>query len=65
MYPFTFKINKDVYKVIDLTDIIYTMKDNYIVLESMPNDKNNLRFIYFLFVTLTESEFKLGRGQES
>lgn len=39
--------------------------NNYILLESMPLDKNTSRNIHLLTVTPEQSEFKLGRGHES
>jgi hypothetical protein len=65
MYPYTFKINRNIYKIIDLTDITAAMNNNYILLESMPLDKNNSRNVHLLTVTPVQSEFKLGRGHES
>jgi pSer/pThr/pTyr-binding forkhead associated (FHA) protein len=66
MYPYTFKINHDIYKITDLTnEITSTTKLNYILLESMPLDKNTSRNIHLLTVSSEQSEFKLGRGHES
>lgn len=66
MYPYTFKIKEVIYKIIDLTNEITSQTDdNYILLESMPLDKNTSRNIHLLTVTDTQSEFKLGRGHES
>lgn len=66
MYPYTFKINQDIYKITDLTnEITSTTKSNYILLESMPLDKNTSRNIHLLTVSSEQSEFKLGRGHES
>jgi len=53
MYPYTFKINRNIYKIIDLTDITSVMNNNYILLESMPLDKNNSRNVHLLTVTPT------------
>ena len=39
--------------------------DKYILLESMPLDKNTSRNIHMLTVSENKSEFKLGRGHES
>lgn len=39
--------------------------ENYILLESMPIDKNTSRMIHLLTVTEAKKEFKLGRGHES
>jgi hypothetical protein len=67
MYPYTFKIdNKRIFKIIDMTNEIAQAKGaNYILLESMPLDKNTSRNIHLLTVTPEQNEFKLGRGHES
>lgn len=66
MYPYTFKIGQQIYKIIDLSqEIAQTSSSNYILLESMPLDKNTSRNIHLLKVTSEQSEFKLGRGHES
>jgi hypothetical protein len=65
MFPYTFKIHKSIYKITDLSDYTSNMTNNYILLESMPLDKNNSRNVHLLTVTPTQSEFKLGRGHES
>lgn len=65
MYPYTFKIGQIIYKIIDLNEITALITGNYILLESMPLDKNTSRNIHLLSVTPEQSEFKLGRGHES
>ena len=66
MYPYTFKIGQEIYKIIDLTKEITSQRNNnYILLESMPLDKNTSRNIHLLTVTNEQTEFKLGRGHES
>ena len=65
MYPYTFKIEQTIYKIIDLNEITSMITGNYILLESMPLDKNTSRNIHLLSVTPEQSEFKLGRGHES
>ena len=66
MYPYTFKIGPTIYKIIDLiNEITSSTNNNYILLESMPLDKNTSRNIHLLTVTPEFSEFKLGRGHES
>ena len=66
MYPYSFKIGSEIYKITDLTnEITSTTKSNYILLESMPLDKNTSRNIHLLTVSAEQSEFKLGRGHES
>ena len=51
MYPYTFKIKETIYKIIDLSEITQSTQDNYILLESMPLDKNTSRNIHLLTVT--------------
>ena len=65
MYPYTFKIDKAIYKIVDVSEHINGHNNNYILLESMPLDKNNSRNVHLLTVTPQQSEFKLGRGHES
>lgn len=65
MYPYTFKIGFTIYKIIDLKEITSSTSSNYILLESMPLDKNTSRNIHLLTVSPEQSEFKLGRGHES
>jgi hypothetical protein len=52
MYPYTFKVGKTIYKIIDLiNEITSSTTANYILLESMPLDKNTSRNIHLLTVT--------------
>ena len=51
------------FKLIDITEP--KKGSRYILLESMPLDKNTSRNIHMLTVTDKKSEFKLGRGHES
>jgi len=52
MYPYTFKIGQVIYKIIDLiNEITSTTTANYILLESMPLDKNTSRNIHLLTVS--------------
>lgn len=61
-YPYIFKSGDKIFKLID----IELKKDkNYILLESMPLDKNTSRNIHLLTVSEQKSQFKLGRGHES
>ena len=49
MYPYTFKIGPVIYKIIDLiNEITSSTNANYILLESMPLDKNTSRNIHLL-----------------
>jgi pSer/pThr/pTyr-binding forkhead associated (FHA) protein len=40
-------------------------KNSYLVLESLPLDKNTSRMIHIVNFTDGKSEFKIGRGHES
>lgn len=62
-YPYIFKRKNQLFKLIDIEEPAPTAQ--YILLESMPLDKNTSRNIHMLTVTDKKSEFKLGRGHES
>jgi hypothetical protein len=62
-YPYIFKHNQKLFKLIDVKE--QGAGVNYILLESMPLDKNTSRNIHMLTVTEKKNEFKLGRGHES
>jgi predicted component of type VI protein secretion system len=62
-YPYIFKRKNKLYKLIDVQEP--AQGTNFILLESMPLDKNTSRNIHMLTVTSAKSEFKLGRGHES
>ena len=62
-YPYIFKKGNDLFKLIDIAEPKPDAK--YILLESMPLDKNTSRNIHMLTVTEKKTEFKLGRGHES
>jgi hypothetical protein len=62
-YPYIFKKGNDLFKLINIKEPAPDSK--YILLESMPLDKNTSRNIHMLTVTDRKSEFKLGRGHES
>ena len=62
-YPYIFKKGNDLFKLIDIAEPKPDAK--YILLESMPLDKNTSRNIHMLTVTDKKTEFKLGRGHES
>lgn len=49
------------FKLIDIAE----QQGQFILLESMPLDKNTSRNIHMLTVTPSKQEFKLGRGHES
>lgn len=60
-YPYIFKRNNHLFKLIDIAE----QQGQFILLESMPLDKNTSRNIHMLTVTPSKQEFKLGRGHES
>ena len=62
-YPYIFKHSNKLFKLIDVKE--QGVGVNYILLESMPLDKNTSRNIHMLTVTEKKNEFKLGRGHES
>lgn len=62
-YPYIFKSKDLLFKLIDIA--YPANKENFILLESMPIDKNTSRMIHLLTVTPNKQEFKLGRGHES
>jgi hypothetical protein len=62
-YPYIFKSKDRLFKLIDINPPKENM--NYILMESMPLDKNTSRMIHMLTVTEEKTEFKLGRGHES
>lgn len=62
-YPYIFKSKDHLFKLIDINQP--KLDSNYILLESMPLDKNTSRMIHMLTVSESKSEFKLGRGHES
>lgn len=62
-YPYIFKKGGTLFKLIDINEP--KPGSQYILLESMPLDKNTSRNIHMLTVTERKSDFKLGRGHES
>ena len=62
-YPYIFKRRNQLFKLIDIKEP--KPETRFILLESMPLDKNTSRNIHMLTVTENKSEFKLGRGHES
>lgn len=62
-YPYIFKRNNNLFKLIDIQEP--NENSQFILLESMPLDKNTSRNIHMLTVTPSKNEFKLGRGHES
>ncbi len=61
-YPYIFKVDKMLYKLIEIEK---PKQPYYICMESLPLDKNTSRMIHMLVVTPEKDKFKLGRGHES
>jgi len=62
-YPYIFKLGDKLFKLVDLEPP--KPDSNYILMESMPLDKNSSRTIHMLTPTSAKPTFKLGRGHES
>lgn len=62
-YPYIFKSKDRLFKLLDISPP--KESSNYILMESLPLDKNTSRMIHMLTVTPNKTEFKLGRGHES
>lgn len=62
-YPYIFKSKDHLFKLIDIQ--APQPDQNYILMESMPIDKNSSRMIHMLSVSELKQDFKLGRGHES
>jgi len=61
-YPYSFKKGGKLYKLFKIDE---PRSSNYLVLESLPLDKNTSRMVHVLSVTEQKKEFHLGRGHES
>lgn len=61
-YPYSFKKDDRLYKLFKIDE---PKSSNYLVLESLPLDKNTSRMVHVLSVTDEKKEFNLGRGHES
>lgn len=61
-YPYIFKVDKLLYKLIEIEK---PKQPYYICMESLPLDKNTSRMIHMLAVSPEKERFKLGRGHES
>ena len=62
-YPYIFRLGDKLYKLIEISDA--KPNTNYILMESMPIDKNSSRTIHMLTANEHKNTFKLGRGHES
>lgn len=61
-YPYSFKKEGRLYKLFKIDE---PRSSNYLVLESLPLDKNTSRMVHVLSVSDQKTEFNLGRGHES
>jgi len=61
-YPYLFKVGPTVYKLVDIQK---PKSGHFIVLESLPLEKNTSRTIHVLNFSENKSSFNMGRGHES
>jgi hypothetical protein len=61
-YPYLFKVDKKVYKLVDIQQ---PKSGHYLVLESLPLEKNTSRTIHVLGFSDEKMTFNMGRGHES
>jgi len=61
-YPYLFKVEDRVYKLVDISK---PKSGHFIVLESLPLEKNTSRTIHVLCFSAEKSSFNMGRGHES
>jgi hypothetical protein len=62
-YPYAFKTTKKVYKLVDIK--VPQTSPNYLVMESLPLEKNSSRTIHVLSFLQDSQVFSMGRGHES
>lgn len=61
-YPYLFKVNQRTYKLVDVKK---PKSGNFMVMESLPLEKNTSRTVHMLKFTETTKRFTMGRGHES
>lgn len=61
-YPYLFRVNNRIYKLVDIKK---PNSGNYMVMESLPLEKNTSRTIHVLIFTPEHEKFTIGRGHES
>lgn len=61
-YPYLFKVNQKIYKLVDIRK---PESGRFMVLESLPLEKNSSRTIHVLRFSATRKTFKMGRTHES
>jgi FHA domain len=62
-YPYLFKVDRTVYKIVDFHKP--TACNYYMVMESLPLEKNTSRTIHVLGFSSEKPSFNMGRGHES
>lgn len=62
-YPYLFKVGGTVYKLVDVQQP--TRSGHYLVMESLPLEKNTSRTIHILGFSEEKQTFNMGRGHES
>jgi len=61
-YPYLFKVQDHIYKLVDIQK---PKSGHYMVIESLPLEKNTSRTIHVMNFSQEKSQFNLGRGHES
>ena len=61
-YPYLFKVGMQTYKLVDITK---PASGHFMVMESLPLEKNTSRTIHVLNFTNDKKTFNIGRGHES
>jgi len=61
-YPYLFKVNQIVYKLVEIQQ---PTSGHYMVMESLPLEKNTSRTIHVLCFSDEKQTFNMGRGHES
>lgn len=61
-YPYLFKVDNKVYKLVDIQK---PKSGHFMVMESLPLEKNTSRTIHVLQFSNEKPQFNMGRGHES
>src|SRR3569833_3259600 len=61
-YPYLFKVDNNIYKLVDIQK---PKSGHYMVMESLPLEKNTSRTIHVLNFSAEKTQFNMGRGHES
>ena len=61
-YPYLFKVDNHVYKIVDIPK---AASGHFMVIESLPLEKNTSRTIHVLNFSNEKKTFNMGRGHES